>query len=165
MCRSQDLNLQSFSCVINGATLTRHESEIGTFVVYRDNCILPLLFLCLLYTLNFSRFLLISQMPAVNRRFLFRAYVYVMTKRRKCWVKPLFRRRGLRGEYVSLVDELLVGDEEHFMIYMRMSRESFSALLDILKPSLRKKGVNFRSRVSVASFLLFLSQNDCKSKP
>jgi hypothetical protein len=53
-------------------------------------------------------------------------------KKKRLWAKVIFRRRTEKGEFCSLVTELLEEDEAFFLTYMRMLPSTFRELLEIV---------------------------------
>jgi hypothetical protein len=72
--------------------------------------------------------------------------------KRKHWVHPFFRDNLSSGAYI--VSKELNQDPELFKSFYRMSIESFSLLVDIIEPQVRKKDTNFRTAVSAEERLL-----------
>lgn len=83
-------------------------------------------------------------------------------KKRK-GVRPLFMTRHA-GEFRSLVQELMLEDEEFFRVYMRMTPASFHVLLDLVAEDLKRQDTNFRTAISpgerLALTLRFLGHGD-----
>ena len=92
------------------------------------------------------------------------AALLLRRRRRIVWVRDLFKRRGEKGEYRSLVKELHEGDDEYFRTYMRMSRETFDRLLRLVEEDITKKDTNFRKSITaperLALTLRFLGHGD-----
>ena len=51
---------------------------------------------------------------------------------RKMWVRPIFTKRRLQGEYHNLLQEMRLSDPESHFRYLRMSRERFDCLLEMV---------------------------------
>ena len=66
-----------------------------------------------------------------------RARVRRSRSRRSTWVRSIFRRRRQQGEYHNLLQEVRLSDPESHFRCLRMSKETFDKLLEMVK------GVNF----------------------
>ena len=51
---------------------------------------------------------------------------------RKMWVRPIFTKRRLQGEYHNLLQEMRLSDPESHFRYLRMYRERFDCLLEMV---------------------------------
>ena len=60
-------------------------------------------------------------------------------KRRKYWVRPIFKKRKLFGEFHQMLNELRVTDREYFFRYMRMNLERFNHLLSLVQDKIHKR--------------------------
>ena len=52
---------------------------------------------------------------------------------RKVWVRSIYRRRCQQGDFHSLLQEMRLSDPESHFRYMRMSRERFDSLLQMVQ--------------------------------
>ena len=78
-------------------------------------------------------------------------------KRRKYWVRPIFGKRKLFGEFYQMLNELRATDREYFSRSMRMSPERFNHLL----PSVQdKESIPAAERLAVT--LRFLATGDAQ---
>jgi hypothetical protein len=71
---------------------------------------------------------------------------------RKHWVHPFFRNNLNSGAYI--VSKEIGQDPELFKSFYRMSTESFSLLVDLVGPQIRRKDINFHIDVSAEERLL-----------
>ncbi len=51
---------------------------------------------------------------------------------RRIWIRPIFAKRKQQGEYHNLLQEMRLSDPESHFRYLRMSRERFDALLEMV---------------------------------
>jgi hypothetical protein len=70
-------------------------------------------------------------------------------EKRKHWVHPFFHDNLNSRAYI--VSKELNQDPELFKSFYRMSIESFSLLVDLLGPQIRRQDTNFRAAVSTES--------------
>jgi hypothetical protein len=73
-------------------------------------------------------------------------------EKRKHWVLPSFRDNLNSGTYS--VSKELNQDPDLFKSFYRMSIESFSLLVDLVGPQIRRQDTNFRTAVSAEEKLL-----------
>ena len=52
-----------------------------------------------------------------------------MKKKRRMWVRPIFKKRREQGEYHNLLQEMRLSDPESHFKYLRMSQFRFDSLL------------------------------------
>lgn len=71
----------------------------------------------------------------------------VLGSKRDHWVHPINLQRDSLGEYHHLIPQLL-DDEDRYRSYYRMSPETFTTLMDILRPVLTKTETSFRRPIS-----------------
>ena len=74
--------------------------------------------------------------------------------RKRFWVRRIFQERKTKGEYHSLVKELILFDHERFFKMFRMLPQQFEALLSwvgpkILKADTRKDVISVDERLCV----------------
>ena len=50
-------------------------------------------------------------------------------RKRRMWVRPIFRLRKQQGEYHNLLQEMRLSDPDSHFKYLRMSKERFDSLL------------------------------------
>lgn len=67
-------------------------------------------------------------------------------RKRKHWVHPINSKREDQGEFNNLFAELLE-DEERFLIYFRMSINSFNELYSLIKYEIQKEDTNWRKAI------------------
>ena len=82
-------------------------------------------------------------------------------KRRKYWVRPIFLRRKVHGQFHQMLTELREGDREYYFRYMRMSPERFDHLLSLVEDKISKQDTRlfaFCAQHSTVSFHLFRKQ-------
>lgn len=72
-------------------------------------------------------------------------------RKRKMWVNEIWLSRNLTGEYETMAKNLMGQD---FYNYVKMSREKFDALLNLLGPHIRKQNTNYRPAISSEERLL-----------
>ena len=51
---------------------------------------------------------------------------------RRMWVRPIYRRRRQQGDYHNLLQEMRLSDPESHFKFLRMSREKFDSLLQMV---------------------------------
>uniref|UniRef100_A0A8C5WCY3 DDE Tnp4 domain-containing protein n=1 Tax=Leptobrachium leishanense TaxID=445787 RepID=A0A8C5WCY3_9ANUR len=85
-----------------------------------------------------SELLLLVENPYLRHRGL--------KPKRQFWVKPIFEKRTRLGEFHHLHDELWK-DAAKFFNYHRMSLETFTYILHVIRPSIEKSS-NFRDTIS-----------------
>ncbi|KAL1502742.1 hypothetical protein ABEB36_007844 [Hypothenemus hampei] len=66
--------------------------------------------------------------------------------KRKHWVHPINRKREEQGEFSNRFGELLE-HEERFLIYFRMSINSFNELYSLIKHDIEKQDTNWRMAI------------------
>ena len=54
------------------------------------------------------------------------------TRKRRMWIRPIFTKRKQQGEYHNLLQEIRLSDPESHFRYLRMSRERFDSLLEMV---------------------------------
>ena len=69
-------------------------------------------------------------------------------RRRSCWMREIFVKRKNEGTDAILIPKLL-SDSVHFRNFFRMSKDTFSYLLQLLEPQLRtRKDTKLRRCIS-----------------
>jgi hypothetical protein len=68
--------------------------------------------------------------------------------KRRCQVRPLFKRRKEQGYFHNLIAEMRLGDQDAFFNFHRMSPDKFDELLNLVGPLISK---NDRHRGDVIS--------------
>ena len=53
-------------------------------------------------------------------------------QRKMFWIRPIFTRRREQGEYHNLLQEMRLSDPDSHFRYLRMSRERFDSLLEMV---------------------------------
>ena len=76
-------------------------------------------------------------------------------KRRRHWVRPLWKKRKEQGMFHNLVQEMRLFDQLMFFKYFRMSATTFDKLLRLIAPQITKIKTNFREPLPPAMKLLF----------
>ena len=75
-------------------------------------------------------------------------------KRRKYWVRPIFKKRKLFGEFHQMLNELRVTDREYFFRYMQMNPERFNSLLSLVQDKIyKRRNTRFRESIPAAERL------------
>lgn len=74
-------------------------------------------------------------------------------KRRRFWVRAIFRQRQRYGCYHTLVQELRLGDREWHFKFIRMSPERFEHLLSLVAPHISKQKTKLRNPIGPAERL------------
>ena len=67
---------------------------------------------------------------------------------RRMWVRSIFLRRRMQGEYHNLVQEMRLEDVESFFRYFRMVPQQFDTLLHLVAPHICKKDSRWRESIS-----------------
>ena len=65
------------------------------------------------------------------------------TQRRKQWVREIIRTRKDEGAY-ALLRPKLMSDHADYRNYLRISKESFKYVLNLIEPKLLKQNTNMR---------------------
>ena len=60
-------------------------------------------------------------------------------KQRTVWVKPWISRRDELGAYNALINEMVMTDREDYRRFMRMNTETFTELIEKLRPYITKR--------------------------
>ena len=60
-------------------------------------------------------------------------------KQRTVWVKPWRSRRDELGAYNALINEMAMTDREDYRRFMRMHTETFTELIEKLRPYITKR--------------------------
>ena len=68
-------------------------------------------------------------------------------KRRKFWVRDLYRERDEKGEFNMLVQDLLLHDHEYFFQCFRMLPAKFEELLRLVAPYITKCSTKMRDPI------------------
>ena len=80
-------------------------------------------------------------------------------KKRRFWMKEILRKRDREGTFNLLIPQI-VSDGEQYRNFFRMSKASFSFLLDIVSPVLTRQDSNYRSYA--VGMKISYTQNMCK---
>jgi hypothetical protein len=67
-------------------------------------------------------------------------------KKRRFWMKEILRKRDTEGTFNLLIPQIL-SDGEQYRNFFRMSKASFSFLLDIVLPALTRQDTNCRRAI------------------
>jgi len=62
-------------------------------------------------------------------------YLFVLRRKRACWVHPIYKSRQREGEYHTLMPRLRA-DPDEFFKYFRMDEAAFDKLLNKIRPRL-----------------------------
>ena len=62
-------------------------------------------------------------------------------KQRKFWVRPIFKERKLKGEFLTLIQDLKLFDSEYFFKQFRMTPTKLEELLSWVAPKIEKSSV------------------------
>ncbi|XP_077506251.1 uncharacterized protein LOC144115669 [Amblyomma americanum] len=85
-------------------------------------------------------------------------------RKRRFWVRPMFRRREQEGQARLLLPRLRAEDEAYFRDYLRMPPSTFDTLLGFVEHSLSRQVTPFRDPISahdrLAITLRFLANGD-----
>ena len=97
-------------------------------------------------------------MATAKRKHLLAAAIVLLLRRsrkrsakwenRKIWSKTWMLRRETHGVFENLVRELSLEDEPLYRSYMRMSPQSFKAILQVVGPQIRKQNTRLRAAIS-----------------
>lgn len=68
-------------------------------------------------------------------------------KRRKIWTRPWLARRVEGSQYNNLVQELALEDQDRYRNWMRLDRNQFLEVLELIKPAIAKQDTNMRAAV------------------
>ena len=78
-------------------------------------------------------------------------------KKKRCWVRDIFKNRERQGAFETLFDETR-NDRELFFRYFRMSPERFHHLLTLVRKQIEKKDTAFRKSFPAAGRLAITSR-------
>ena len=73
-----------------------------------------------------------------------RKQIYKKKQVKRFWRRSIFHDRKLYSEYYTLYLELRNGDREFHYRYLRMSKERFDHLLDMVRDKITKKNTHLR---------------------
>ena len=62
-------------------------------------------------------------------------------KKRKFWVRPIFRERKLKGEFHKLIQDLKLFDSEYFFKQFRMTPTKLEEILSLVAPKIENSSV------------------------
>lgn len=62
----------------------------------------------------------------------------VYYKKRRFWVRDIFKNRKSQGAYYNLIEEMRLTDTEKYFNYLRMSPELFQNLVQLVGPSIQR---------------------------
>lgn len=71
----------------------------------------------------------------------------IKSRTRNVWVHPVWQKRSVEGEFVTLYKEL-VDDESKFYQYFRMTMYSLNKLLNTVKSEIQRQDTRFRKCIS-----------------
>ncbi|XP_053390824.1 uncharacterized protein LOC128553673 [Mercenaria mercenaria] len=69
------------------------------------------------------------------------------------WVRPWIARRGQYGAYHALMQELRQEDPRSYKNFVRMDKDTFTELLELVTPLIKKKDTFMRNSISAAERL------------
>ena len=85
-------------------------------------------------------------------------------KKRRVWVWPYLQRKAQYGHYDTLMDELYDDNPELYRNYIRMDRQQFMDIVELISPIIERKNTRWRPaidpRARLAITLRFLATGD-----
>ncbi|GIY40109.1 protein ALP1-like [Caerostris darwini] len=85
-------------------------------------------------------------------------------KKRRCWVREIYKNRRLQGASENLIEEMRLSDTESFFNFLRMTPAQFDHLLTLVGPIISKNNRNYRDSIQakdrLALTLRFLASGD-----
>ena len=74
-------------------------------------------------------------------------------RRKRFWIRRIYKDRGQKGEYASLIRDLMLHDHAYFFNYFRMSPSCFEDLLSMVAPKIKKNATKMREPIPPAERL------------
>ena len=72
------------------------------------------------------------------------AYCLLRSKKKRIWVRQLWRNREGQGHYHNLIQKMRLNDGKMYFNYLRMDTEIFDELLHMVGPSIQRKATHCR---------------------
>ena len=102
---------------------------------------------------NMKYLLLLKQKVILQTLYLRRISCKTTKKKGKYWVRKIYAKRQIKGEYHLLVQDLKLHEQDYFFRCFRMSPENFEMLLSWIGPKIKKVTTKMREPVSVGQRL------------
>lgn len=88
----------------------------------------------------------------------------LLARKRRYWMKAILRKRYSEGTFNLLIPQIL-SDDVQYRNFFRVSKDSFSFLLDIISPVLTKQDTHYRRAIradeKLAITLRYLATGQC----
>ncbi|MPC80964.1 hypothetical protein E2C01_075563 [Portunus trituberculatus] len=68
-------------------------------------------------------------------------------KKRKIWTRPWLAQRVEGSQYNNLIQELALEDQDRYKNWMRLDRNQFLEVLELIKPAIAKQDIKMRAAV------------------
>eukprot|EP00118_Oscarella_pearsei_P015909 m.147748 g.147748 ORF g.147748 m.147748 type:complete len:152 (+) comp38474_c0_seq3:202-657(+) len=72
-------------------------------------------------------------------------------RRRRMWVRKIFQKRKEQGDYHALLQEMRLSDRDAHFSYLRMSKETFDVLMDMVEPRLKRRSYRSSRRPEISA--------------
>ena len=70
-------------------------------------------------------------------------------RKRKMWVRDIFKKRQEKGEFHTLLQEMRLNDTQSHFRYLRMSNKCFQTLLEKVSPLISHRNYFSEERASI----------------